>query len=174
MFESSVSRSSRYCRYIRATSRAIAAKKAIVSAVSTTSRKLPPPGSSSKTSATSAMRPNFQAVCTTGRVSGLVDRARRGEGEHKRAQSHAIDHEDQCRVPRQVPEQPGDRGVADHEGNERRDRQRAQPRVGVLGSVQNRPELEQPAQNDGRDGEEEGEPCRARPVEAEEQAGGQR
>src|SRR5215216_2009959 len=142
MFESSVSMSSRYWRYMRATRIAIAAKNAIVRAVSTTSSRLPPPGSTSKTSATSAMRPNFQAVCTTGTVSGLVDRAGPRQGQHQDAERDAVHHEDQRRVAREVAEQPGDRGVAHHEGHQRRDRQRAQTGVGVLGSVQDRHELE--------------------------------
>src|SRR3954451_1615875 len=99
--------SSRYWRYILATRIAIAAKNAIVSAVSTTSRKLPPPGSTSMTSARSAMRPNFQAVCTTETVSGLMDRAGRRERQNQHAQRHPVHHEHEHRVPRHVPQQEG-------------------------------------------------------------------
>src|SRR5215212_6440094 len=122
MLESSLSMSSRYWRYIRATRIAIAAKKAIVSAVSSTSSRLPPPGSTTRTSATSAMRPNFQAVCTVGTLArrpvaggGLVDRAGRHQHQHERAQGHPVDHEDDGRVPHQVAEEPRDRRVADDE-----------------------------------------------------------
>src|SRR5215210_9595529 len=115
MLDSSVSMSSRYCRYIRATRSAIAAKKAIVSAVSTTSRKFPPPGSSSKNRATSAMRPNFQAVCTTGTVSGLMDRAAGGQRQHQHAQRDPVHHEHDRRMAGHVPQQERDRPVADHE-----------------------------------------------------------
>src|SRR5215212_4573226 len=162
MFESSVSMSSRYWRYIRATRSAIATKKAIVSAVSTTSSRLPPPGSTSKTSATRAMRPNFQAVRTTGTVSGLVDRAGRDEDEHDHAQRYAVHHEDERRMAREIAEQPGDRGVTHHERHQRRYRQRAQAHLRVIRPVQDRGELEQPAQDHRRHGQEEGEARRAR------------
>ena len=42
---------------------------AIVRRVSTTSRALPPPGSTCRRSATSAMTPNFQANCTEVRLA---------------------------------------------------------------------------------------------------------
>src|SRR5687768_15706764 len=96
MLESRLSRSSRYCRYVRATSRAIAAKNATVSSVSTTSSALPPPGSATSRSATSAMTPNFQASCTAGSV--LLDGAGAHEDEHQRPDHDPIDDEHDRRV----------------------------------------------------------------------------
>src|SRR5918994_1184747 len=155
MLESRLSRSSRYFRYVRATSRAIAAKNATVSSVSTTSSALPPPGSATSSSATSAMTPNFQASCTRGSVSVaqapggarcaamlLLDGAGTHEDEHERPQHDPVDHEDDRGVVGEEAQQERDRGVARDEGEQGRHRQRAEPHVLALLPAEDRPELD--------------------------------
>ena len=60
---------------------------------------------------------------------GLADRAGRGQGDHQRAQHHAVDHEDQHGVVRQEAQQERDRRVAEDEGEDGRDRERAEADV---------------------------------------------
>src|SRR5215208_1752958 len=172
MFESSESMSSRYWRKRRATSSAIAAKKRIVSAVSTTSSALPPPGSTVSASATSATTPSFQASSTTVRL--LLDRAGAHEHQDERPERHPVHHEHDRRMVRQEAEQEGDRRVADHKGQERRHSERSQPGVLALRAVQDRRELQQPAQHNCRNRQQKREAGSAGPVETQEEPGADR
>ena len=90
---------------------------------------------------------------------------------HQRAQRDAVDHEDHRRVRGQPAQHPGDRRVADDEGQERRDQRRHEARAARVADLAR---LEQAGQHDGRDREQERVARGGLAVEAGEQAGGDR
>src|SRR5829696_4459626 len=137
-----------------------------------TSSALPPPGSTTSTSATNITTPNFQASCIAPKASRSVDRARAQQNEHERAQGDAVDHEDDRGVTRQVAKQERDRGVTEDERAQRRHHQGYRSGVASLLPTRDRAELEQPGQDHGGNGKQKGEACRRGPVQTQEQARG--
>src|SRR5919109_4220548 len=152
----------------------MAAKNAMVRSVRATSSAEPPPGRATSAKAMTATSPNFAAVFTGRRVAALgpplADRASGHQDEHDAAEGDPVGDENGRRVGDEVAQQEGDRGVAGHESQQRGDREAAD-RTAVAAHV---PQLEQPAQHDGRNREQEREAGRAGPVEALEQPGGDR